>query len=63
MLFHQIGSYGICSSPPPPSILMFSAQKEDKGSVCTCAGEHLNKCTVLVQKEKKKFLLSLLFIT
>lgn len=37
---------------------MFSAQREDKGSVCTCAGEHLNKCTVSVQKEKKKYFLS-----
>lgn len=33
-----------------PPILMFSVQKEDKGSVCTCAGEHLNKCIVFVQK-------------
>lgn len=33
-----------------PPILMFSVQREDKGSVCTCAGEHLNKCIVFVQK-------------
>lgn len=37
---------------------MFSSQREDKGSVCTCAGEHLNKCTVFVQKEKKNTTLS-----
>lgn len=33
-------------------ILMFSVQREDKGSVCTCAGEHLNKCLVFVQQKK-----------
>lgn len=36
-----------------PLILMFSVQREDKGSVCTCAGEHLNKCLVFVGKKKK----------
>lgn len=33
-----------------PSILMFSVQRDDRGSVCTCAGEHLNKCHVFLCK-------------
>lgn len=32
-------------------IPLFSVQREDKGFVCTCAGEHLNKCIVFVQKK------------
>lgn len=63
MLFHKISSYSICSSPPPPPILMFSAQREDKGSVCTCAGEHLNKCTVFVQKEKNILLSAFYYVS
>lgn len=58
----QFSICSICHPYTPPSIPMFSAQREDKGSVCTCAGEHLNKCIVFVQKAKKYYSLSLCFL-
>lgn len=47
-----VSSYSKCSSRTPPLPLSFvmCPERSEKGSLCTCAGEHLNKCIVFCEK-------------
>lgn len=57
LFFLAVSSYSKCSSRTPPLPLSFvmCPERSEKGSLCTCAGEHLNKCIVFCGKSSCLF--------